>query len=77
MDAIATAAHEQSTGLAEVNTAVNHMDHATQQNAAMVEQSSAAASTLSNETEKLRGMISQFNLGSPGGEAQHRRARAA
>jgi methyl-accepting chemotaxis protein len=41
MDAIATAAHEQSTGLAEVNTAVNHMDHATQQNAAMVEEMSA------------------------------------
>ncbi|MGO8658239.1 methyl-accepting chemotaxis protein, partial [Rhizobium ruizarguesonis] len=39
MDAIAVSAREQSTGLAEVNTAVNSMDQVTQQNAAMVEQS--------------------------------------
>lgn len=41
-DAIVTAAQEQSVGLSEVNTAVNHMDLATQQNAAMVEKMSAA-----------------------------------
>lgn len=39
---IASAAQEQATGLAEVNTAVNQMDQVTQQNAAMVEQSTAA-----------------------------------
>ena len=63
--AISTAAREQSTGLLEVNGAVNGMDQTTQQNAAMVEESSAAAATLSSEATKLRGMIGQFNLGSP------------
>jgi methyl-accepting chemotaxis protein len=76
--AISTAAREQSSGLVEVNSAVNGMDQTTQQNAAMVEESSAAASTLSNETQKLRGMINQFNLGNHhGGSTMHRSARAA
>ncbi len=61
--AISTAAREQSTGLSEVNGAVNGMDQTTQQNAAMVEESSAAAATLASEATKLRGMIGQFNLG--------------
>ncbi len=51
MDAIATAAHEQSSGLAEVNTAVNHMDQATQQNAAMVEEMNAAGAGLAGESQ--------------------------
>jgi methyl-accepting chemotaxis protein len=63
--AISTAAREQSTGLSEVNGAVNGMDQTTQQNAAMVEESSAAAATLASEATKLHGMIGQFNLGSP------------
>ncbi|MCM2291120.1 methyl-accepting chemotaxis protein [Allorhizobium sp. BGMRC 0089] len=61
--AISTAAREQSTGLSEVNAAVNSMDQATQQNAAMVEESSAAAATLARESDKLKSMIGQFNLG--------------
>ncbi len=81
--AISTAAREQSTGLSEVNGAVNGMDQTTQQNAAMVEQSSAAAATLASEATKLRGMISQFNLGSQGrpasgwGAQRHDMERAA
>lgn len=62
MDAIATSAKEQSVGLAEVNTAVNQMDQVTQQNAAMVEETSAAGATLANESGKLRDLISQFQL---------------
>ncbi len=46
MDAIAISAKEQSTGLAEVNQAVNSMDQTTQQNAAMVEESNAASAAL-------------------------------
>ncbi|WP_234886625.1 methyl-accepting chemotaxis protein, partial [Sinorhizobium saheli] len=46
---IATAAREQSTGLSEVSTAVNQMDQVTQQNAAMVEESTAATSRLADE----------------------------
>ena len=76
--AISTAAREQSSGLVEVNSAVNGMDQMTQQNAAMVEESSAAASTLSTETDKLRGMIGQFNLGNQqSGAASFRMNRAA
>ncbi len=62
MTAIATSAAEQSTGLAEINAAVNSMDHATQQNAAMVEQSTAASATLAAETAKLRALVSRFRL---------------
>lgn len=63
MDAIATSAREQSVGLAEVNTAVNQMDQVTQQNAAMVEETSAAGATLASESGKLRELISRFNVG--------------
>ncbi|GAK73232.1 putative methyl-accepting chemotaxis protein [Agrobacterium rubi TR3 = NBRC 13261] len=62
MDSIATSAKEQSVGLAEVNTAVNQMDQVTQQNAAMVEETSAAGATLANESGRLRELISQFQL---------------
>ncbi len=62
MDAIATAAKEQSVGLAEVNTAVNQMDQVTQKNAAMVEETNAAGATLAEEALKLRDLISHFAL---------------
>lgn len=62
MDAIATSAREQSTGLAEVNAAVNRMDHVTQQNAAMMEETNAAGATLANESVNLRALISHFTL---------------
>ncbi|MGO6943478.1 methyl-accepting chemotaxis protein [Rhizobium johnstonii] len=62
MDAIAVSAREQSTGLAEVNTAVNSMDQVTQQNAAMVEQSTAASGQLAEEAAKLRELVSRFRL---------------
>ena len=65
MDAIATSAREQSVGLSEVNTAVNQMDQVTQQNAAMVEEASAAGSTLANEAGRLRTLIGQFQVGAP------------
>jgi PAS domain S-box-containing protein len=63
MDAISTSAREQSSGLAEVNVAVNQMDHVTQQNAAMVEETNAASATLANESAKLRSLISHFSVG--------------
>jgi methyl-accepting chemotaxis protein len=62
LDAIATSAREQAVGLAEVNTAVNQMDQVTQQNAAMVEQATAASSSLSTEAEKLQHLIGRFQL---------------
>ena len=67
MDSIATSSREQSVGLAEVNTAVNQMDQVTQQNAAMVEETSAASATLASEAARLRELIGQFQLGAVGG----------
>jgi methyl-accepting chemotaxis protein len=66
IDAIATSGREQSVGLAEVNTAVNNLDQTTQQNAAMVEESSAASASLANESAILRKMISQFRVAASG-----------
>ncbi|GAA0399524.1 methyl-accepting chemotaxis protein [Brevundimonas terrae] len=57
---IAASAREQATGLGEINVAVNQMDQMTQQNAAMVEQSTAAAHALATETTSLSTLISRF-----------------
>ncbi|CAN5563825.1 globin-coupled sensor protein [soil metagenome] len=63
---IAATAQEQSVGLAQVNTAVNQMDQVTQQNAAMVEETTAAASSLKNEAGELTRLISGFHTGATG-----------
>ena len=60
---IAASAQEQATGLAEVNGAVNQMDQVTQQNAAMVEESTAASHALANEAEALAGSVARFKIG--------------
>jgi len=77
VQAIVQAAREQSTGLQEINTAVNQMDQGTQQNAAMVEQSNAAAHTLATEVTALANRLAQFNLGSQSRVAAAAPARAA
>ncbi|MDK4715877.1 methyl-accepting chemotaxis protein [Rhizobium sp. CNPSo 4039] len=59
---IATAAREQSTGLSEVSTALNQMDQTTQQNAAMVEESTAATNRLADEAINLAQLIARFKL---------------
>ncbi|MFS8056859.1 methyl-accepting chemotaxis protein [Rhizobium sp. BR 317] len=59
---IATAAKEQSTGLSEVSTAVNQMDQVTQQNAAMVEESTAATNRLADEAANLSRLIARFKI---------------
>ena len=64
---IAASAREQSTGLAEVNSAVNQMDQVTQQNAAMVEESTAASHSLAQEAEELGRLVSKFRLGEVSG----------
>ncbi len=59
---IVTSAKEQSTGLSEINTSVNQMDQGTQQNAAMVEQSTAASNSLATQAAALTSLLSQFKL---------------
>ncbi|SCX13030.1 methyl-accepting chemotaxis protein [Agrobacterium rosae] len=61
--AIVESSREQSVGLQEINTAVNTMDQGTQQNAAMVEQSTAASHSLAKEAASLNQLLSRFNLG--------------
>ncbi|CDZ46159.1 Methyl-accepting chemotaxis protein McpU [Neorhizobium galegae bv. orientalis] len=60
--AIFTSAREQSTGLTEINIAIGQMDQATQQNAAMVEQSTAASHSLASDAENLNQLISHFQI---------------
>ena len=60
--AIVEAAREQSIGLSEINTAVNPMDQGTQQNAAMVEQTTAATHSLSSDVTALSQLLAQFKL---------------
>ncbi len=64
---IAASAKEQATGLAEVNTAVNQMDQVTQQNAAMVEQSTAASHGLAREADELGRLVARFQVGPASG----------
>ncbi|MBY0306286.1 MAG: HAMP domain-containing protein [Sphingomonas sp.] len=67
---IADSAETQATNLQQVNGAVGEMDKMTQQNAAMVEESTAAARSLAGEAETLAEVVSRFKLG---GEAPARR----
>ena len=60
---IAASSKEQAVGLAEVNKAVNQMDQVTQQNAAMVEQSTAASHALASEAAELERLVGRFQVG--------------
>lgn len=60
---IATASREQSGRLSEINASVNELDHVTQQNAAMVEETTAAAFSLSSEADGLTEQVGQFSVG--------------
>ena len=60
---IHTSAQEQTSGIHQVNLAVNSLDQGTQQNAALVEQSAAAAESLRNQAAELMQMVSVFNVG--------------
>ncbi|OJF90404.1 methyl-accepting chemotaxis protein [Pararhizobium antarcticum] len=60
---IVEAAREQSIGLNDINRAVNVMDQGTQQNAAMVEEQTAASHSLAAEASALNGLLANFRLG--------------
>jgi methyl-accepting chemotaxis protein len=68
---ISTSSKEQATGLAEINTAVTQMDQVVQQNAAMVEESTAAAHALKAETQDLSAMVGRFAIGGEGETRGH------
>ena len=60
---ISSAAVEQSNGIGQVNGAVNQLDQMTQQNAALVEESAAAAASLRDQATRLSEAIQAFHLG--------------
>ncbi|TNF60073.1 MAG: chemotaxis protein [Burkholderiales bacterium] len=59
---ITAAAGEQSAGIAQVNTAVTHLDQMTQQNAALVEQSAAAAASMKQQALRLAQVVGTFRV---------------
>ncbi|QPF73084.1 HAMP domain-containing protein [Roseateles sp. DAIF2] len=87
---ITAAAAEQSDGIGQVNGAVVQLDQMTQQNAALVEESAAAAESLKDQAHKLNEVVSVFRLGQetprasapalaprPAGTAAHKPAAAS
>ncbi|MBL0370717.1 methyl-accepting chemotaxis protein [Rhizobium sp. KVB221] len=62
VEMIAMASRDQSNALGEVNSSVNQMDHMTQKNAAMVEETNAATRQLAGEADTLMTLVEQFKL---------------
>lgn len=73
MEAIATAAKEQSICVSEVNTTVNHMDQGTQQNAAIVAQMNSAGAALAQESLRLKDLLSHFRFEQTAAASENRR----
>ncbi|MBT9506149.1 methyl-accepting chemotaxis protein [Rhodoferax sp.] len=63
---ITASSNEQRDGIGQVNQAVANLDQMTQQNAALVEESAAAASALRDQAQRLAGVVSVFNVGNYG-----------
>ncbi|MDR6898737.1 methyl-accepting chemotaxis protein [Rhizobium miluonense] len=57
---ISASASEQAIGLKEINSAMNQMDQVTQQNAAMVEETTASSVALAEEAQSLRTLVARF-----------------
>ncbi len=68
---ITEAAHSQSGGIAEVNTAIGNLDQMTQQNAALVEESAAAAESLREQADRMKESVAVFRV-----SAEHHNALA-
>ncbi|WP_347557262.1 methyl-accepting chemotaxis protein [Robbsia sp. KACC 23696] len=62
MAEIAAASEEQTRGIEQVNQAISQMDEVTQQNAALVEQAAAAASSLEDQASHLRVAVEVFKI---------------
>ncbi len=70
MGEITTATTEQRDGIAQVNQAVGNLDQMTQQNAALVEESAAAASAMRDQAQHLAQVVAVFNVGHAGARPQ-------
>ena len=67
---ISAASTEQSKGIVEVKGAISEVDQMTQQNAALVEESAAAAESLKEQATKLSAVVSTFRLAEGGSDAR-------
>ena len=77
MGEIAAASDEQDRGISQIAQAMTEMDTTTQQNAALVEESSAAASSLEDQALELERTISIFRLPSAAADASRQQTRLA
>ena len=81
LDALVTrmsaSARDQATGLADIGRAIGQMDQVLQQNAAMVDQSTAAAHALKSETRGLAASIGRFRIADARASSPHRPGRGA
>ncbi|MGZ5202211.1 MAG: methyl-accepting chemotaxis protein [Telluria sp.] len=59
---ITEASREQSTGIDQVNEAIAHMDQSTQENAALVEEAAAAATSMQEQADRLARVVGRFRL---------------
>lgn len=76
VDEISVAGSEQSQGIGQVHIAVNQMDDVTQQNAALVEEASAASRSLMEQAAALNRLVSNFTLVPDSGQAGTQDAQA-
>jgi methyl-accepting chemotaxis protein len=67
---ISAATSEQSLGISQVNSAISNLDQMTQQNSALVEESTAAAESLKDQAGRLGQVSRKFNLGQSENQAQ-------
>jgi methyl-accepting chemotaxis protein len=67
---ITSAATQQLEGIDRVNAAVGELDHMTQQNSALVQQSAAAAEALKSQANKLSDMVGVFHIEAQGAAAR-------
>jgi methyl-accepting chemotaxis protein len=73
---IAGSAKEQAAGLHEINSAIEQMDQVTQQNASMVEESTAASFSLASESQQLGNLITRFKIDDSNEHAERKPVRA-
>jgi uncharacterized phage infection (PIP) family protein YhgE len=71
MGEISAASNEQHTGIEQVNQAVGQMDEVTQQNAALVEEASAAAQSMAAQSGTLRELVSVFRINAANSHSSH------
>jgi methyl-accepting chemotaxis protein len=62
MTQIASASHEQSSGIDQINKAITQMDHVVQTNASIVEEATAAATSMAQQASSLASAVAQFRV---------------